>query len=80
MEGGTLALVYRLLISGRSQIVILDDAASQWAPVTLAVPQDSPLGPVLFVLFVMIRQVSYRKAINLLSTQTTPKSSVLCRL
>ena len=73
-------MVYRLLISGRSQIVILDPAASKWAPVTSAVPQDNPLGPVLFVLFVMICQVFYRKAINLLSTQTIPKSSVLRRL
>ena len=39
-------------LSGRSQRVILDGVASQWAPVTSGVPRGSLIGLVLFVLFI----------------------------
>ena len=42
----------RNFLIGRSQIVVIDSAKSEWAPVTSGIPQGNVLGPVLFIIYV----------------------------
>ena len=58
-------------LSGRKQRVVLNSVPSEWARVTMGVPQGSILGPLLFLLFVNdLPDVVQETSINLFADDT----------
>ena len=49
---GTILGWFKAYLSGRTQKVVLEGAASAWSQVTSEVPQGSILGPLLFVIII----------------------------
>ena len=60
---GSLPLWFKDYLTDRCQRVVLENVASEWSPVTSAVPKGSILGQLLFTIF-----------INTLSDSLSPRS------
>jgi hypothetical protein len=54
--GGNLLTWLREWLKNRVQKVVINDEASEWIQVTSGVPQGSVIGPILFIVYISIKQ------------------------
>ena len=64
-------------LSGRSQQVVVDGAMSSQCPVLSGVPQDTVLGPLLFLLFINDIADDINSTIRLFAEILTPEDSIM---
>ncbi len=64
-------------LGNRKQRVVINRTASDWAPVTSGVPQDSVLGPVLFIIYISDIDVGLNNFIAKHSDGTKIRNSVI---
>ncbi len=64
-------------LSNRKQRVVINRTASDWAPVTNGVPQESVLGPMLFIIYINDIDVGVNNFIGKFADDTKIGNSVI---
>ncbi len=64
-------------LSNRKQMVVINDTASDWAPITSGVPQGSVLGPVLFIDYIDDIDVGLNNFISKFADDTKIGNSII---
>ncbi len=72
---GTLCNWIENWLSNRKQRVVINSAASDWAPLTSGVPQGSVLGPVLFISYINVIDVGLNNLISKFADDTKISNS-----